>query len=161
MRAFQIFANLSNEQALSFFELLRKESPAMYSQMLQAASAAMRSRPTYLKKQPSDKRAAAIRRSLSRVNADALAEELLAVYFLECRKELLAEWLDTVGVKHEDGVLEEEDPAQPDEAKLKDSVASFRGAGDDWDRELLLCAFAAQDAVRWPALDAMLEASQR
>ena len=160
MRAFQIFASLSNEQAVLFFEGVRKESPGMYAQILQAASATLRSRPAYLKKQPADKRAAAMRRSLSRVNADSLAEEILAVYFLEGRPEVLSEWLDTIGVRHEDGILQEDTPAQPEEGKLKDAVTRFRSAGDEWDRELLLQAFSSQSAVEWPALEALLETQQ-
>ena len=55
-------------------------------------------------------------RRLARVLA--LAEEMLASYFLECRKELLAEWLDGLGIEHEKGSLKEEAPTQPDGSKL-------------------------------------------
>ena len=157
MRAFQIFSSMSAEDAARFFDGIRKESPAMYTQLVHAASAAMKARPAYLMKQKPDKRANALRRALARVNSDMLASEMLAVYFLECRLELLTEWLDGSGVKHDQGTLDDEEPAQPDEAKLKDAVGAFRGAGDDWDRELLLCAFAAQEAVEWPLLDSLVD----
>jgi hypothetical protein len=156
MRAFQIFASLSPERTADFFALIAKESPAMYAQLVHATSAALRSRPAYLMKQPAEKRAASMRRALSRVNADALAAEMLAVYFLECRKPLLIEWLDTIGVAHSDGSLEEDLPKQPAAAELERGVSGFRTANDDWDRELLMRAFAAQDAIEWPLLDALL-----
>lgn len=157
MRSFQIFAGLSPEQAADFFDAISKDSPAMYQQLVHAASAALRSRPAYLTKQPAAKRAASMRRALSRVNADALAAEMLAVYFLECRKGLLVEWLDTLGVPHDDGSLKEELPEQPGSEALERAVSGFRAAGDDWDRKLLMQAFAAQDAIEWPQLDAILE----
>ena len=103
-----------------------------------------------------EKLAQAVRRSLSRVAANLVADELLAIYFLECRKPLLLEWLDLVGLKHEDGTLADDAPAQPDSAALEAAVQKYRAAGDDPDRELLLRAFAAQSAVSWPALDAIL-----
>jgi hypothetical protein len=81
---------------------------------------------------------------------------VLAVYFLECRKELLIEWLDLAGVEHKDGTLAADIPPAPSEKKLRDAVERFRGASDDRDRELLLRAFAAQDAIEWPVLDALL-----
>ncbi len=99
----------------------------------------------------------AVRRALSRVAANPVADEILAVYFLECRKELLIEWLDLVGLAHEDGALEDEMPAQPEQAKLEESVKAYRAKDDDSERNLLLGAFAAQAAVDWPALDALVD----
>ena len=88
---------------------------------------------------------------------------MLAVYFLQCRLELLTEWLDLLGLEHEEGILQQEVVEAPDAKTLEKQVASFRAAaGDDAealaDRNLLLQAFAAQSAVEWPDLDALLEA---
>ena len=98
-----------------------------------------------------------MRRALSRVAANPVSQETLAVYFLECRKPLLAEWLDTIGVEHEDGILAQDDPQAPPDDELRGYVAQFRTVDDDPDRDLLLKAFAAQDSVDWPALDSLLE----
>jgi hypothetical protein len=92
------------------------------------------------------------------VAANGVAEETLAVYFVECRKELLIEWLDLLGVPHEDGILSDESPVPPAEAELRKAIARFRDGGDDADRELLLQAFAAQESIDWPALEALLDA---
>jgi hypothetical protein len=115
-------------------------------------------------RQPHAKRAELVRRALARVAASAVAEELLAVYFLDCRKELLVEWLDAVGLEHEDGTLKADAPPCPEAGKLAKAVERFRGAasqggdpGDRAERELLLRAFAAQTAVDWPALEKLLE----
>lgn len=156
MRSFQVFAAMSPEEAERMMKVLSKEAPAMFRQAVDAAAASIKARPVYLRRQPFEKRAAAVRRSLARILANPVADELLAVYFLECRKELLLEWLDLVGLAHEDGTLEEEAPGQPAEADLTVAVEKYRAAGDDPDRELLLRAFAAQSAVAWPALDALL-----
>jgi len=156
MRSYQVFAGLAPPHAEKMLTLLAEKAPAMFAQSLAAASAAMKARPVYLQRQPFAKRAEAVRRTLSRVATNTIADEVLAVYFLECRKELLVEWLDLLGVKHKDGTLEADSPPPPSEKKLRDAFASFRAAGDDPDRDLLLRAFAAQDAVEWPVLDALL-----
>jgi hypothetical protein len=158
MRSYQVFAGLAPAHAQQLFKLLSEKAPAMFVQALAAASAALKARPVYLQRQPFEKRVEAVRRALSRVAANPIADEVLAVYFIECRKELLIEWLDGVGVAHKDGTLEADAPPQPAEKKLRDAVARFRGAADDPDRELLLKAFAAQDAIEWPVLDALLAA---
>ena len=157
LRPYQIFAAMEPEATRRFFEGLADGAPVMFAQLVHAAAAAMKSRPTYVKKLPLEKQASAMRRALARVGADPLAEEMLAVYFLECRKELLTEWLDGLGIEHEDGSLKQDAPAEPDEAKLTGFVASFRTGEDASDRELLLRAFAAQSAIDWPTLEALIE----
>jgi hypothetical protein len=156
MRSYQVFAAMPPECALAMLRTLSQKSPQMFRQTVDAAAVATRTRPVYLRRQTFEKRSEAVRRALSRVSANALADELLAIYFLECRQPLLTEWLDLVGVAHEDGTLEEATPPQPDENRLREAVETFRAKEDDPDRALLLSAFAAQEAVEWPALDALL-----
>lgn len=156
MRPHEIFAAMPPEQSETFFARLAEESPLTFTQALAGAASAMNSRPQYLLKQPMAKRVATVRRALSRVAAKPLAEEILAVYFLECRKELLTQWLDQLGLEHEDGVLEQSEPESPEPDQLEKDVEVFRGQDDDPDRELLLRAFASQSAIDWPALDALI-----
>lgn len=156
MRSYQVFAAMPPERALAILRTLSQKSPQMFRQTVDAAAVATRTRPVYLRRQPFEKRSEAVRRALSRVAANALADELLAVYFLECRQPLLTEWLDLVGVTHEEGTLQEATPVQPDEDRLRKAVEKFRAKEDDPDRALLLSAFAAQEAVDWPVLDALL-----
>ena len=156
MRSYQVFAAMSPEEAERMLRVLSKESPAMFRQMVDAAAVSIKARPVFLRKQSFELRAKTIRRALARVSANLVADELLAIYFLECRKPHLIEWLDLVGLAHEDGTLKDETPAQPAASDLAAAVEKYRGTGEDPDRDLLLRAFAAQSAVQWPALDALL-----
>lgn len=157
MRSYQVFAGMSPERASMMMKTLKAGAPDMFRQAVDAAAIAIKARPVYMRRQPFEKRAEAVRRSLARVVANPVADEVLAVYFLECRKDLLLEWLDGIGLAHDDGTLEEDEPAQPDAKELNAAVDAFLAADDDPDRDLLLRAFAAQDAVDWPLLDARFE----
>ncbi len=159
MRSFQVFASMSPERAIEILHILNEKAPGIYVQAVATASAAMKARPVYLMKQPASKRAQAVRRALSRVAANPIAGEILAVYFLECRKELLTSWLDTVGLDHDDGGLREDAPQQPDKKKLDQAVDAFLAKDDDPDRTLLLAAFAAQESIEWPDLDSRCAAT--
>ena len=154
MRAYQIFAGMNPDHAVRVLDTLRESSPAVYTHAVAAASAAFKARPRFLMSQAPDRRAQMMRRALARVAASDLAEEVLAAYFLEARKELLVEWLDAVGVEHEDGALTGERPEAPPRKKLEEAVDGFLAADDEPDRELLLRAFAAQSAIEWPDLEA-------
>jgi hypothetical protein len=101
----------------------------------------------FLRKQSFELRAQTIRRALARVSANLVADELLAIYFLECRKPHLIEWLDLVGLAHEDGTLKDETPRSRPRRTSPRRSRSYRGTGEDPDRDLLQRAFAAQSAV--------------
>ena len=154
MRAYQVFAAMSPDRAVEVLRTLAEQSPAMFSQALVAAAGALNLRPVYVQRQPFENRAKTVRRAMARVGANAVAEEILATYFLECRSELLVEWLDSIGLEHEEGTLKDEAPGQPTQQQLERAVRKFRDGSPD--RELLLRAFASQSAVEWPALDALL-----
>ena len=94
MRPHEVFASMPSEHTTAFFTTLAQECPGLFTQAVQAASIATKSRPQYLLRQPLDKRAAALRRVLARVASGPMAEEILATYFVDCRKEVLVAWLD-------------------------------------------------------------------
>lgn len=157
MRPNQIFAAMSQEKCGQIMEKIAQQSPEAVKQTVAAAAIALKFRPQFLLKQPLEMRVSSVRRALSRTSSNALAEELLAVYFLKCRLDLLAEWLDLLGLEHEEGILKADVVASPAEAELREKVSRFRAVDGDADRELLLQAFAAQTAIHWPALDEMIE----
>ena len=157
MRPNQIFAAMSQEKCGQIMEKISQQSPEAVKQTVAAAAIALKFRPQFLLKQPLEMRVSSVRRALSRTSANALAEELLAVYFLKCRLDLLVEWLDLLGLEHEEGMLKADVVGSPAEAELREKVSRFRAADGDADRELLLQAFAAQAAIQWPVLDALVE----
>jgi len=159
MRPYQVFAGMSPERAREVLKAIAEVAPAAFAQAVAVASAAQRARPVFLMRQPFERRADAVRRTLARVAASDLAEELLAVYFLQCRKPLLLEWLDLIGLEHEDGTLKTEAPPSPPTDLVGKAVAGFRKPEDAADRELLLQAFAAQTAIDWPDLEKLLTQS--
>ena len=158
MKAYQVFARMTPERAHSLLEGLRKEAPGVYTQALGAASVWLKARPQFVQKQRPEQRAKLVRQALSRVATSIVAEEVLAAYFLQVKKALLIEWLDSVGLAHEEGALEADAPPEPAADALATAVTTFRKPEEAEDRELLLLAFAAQSAIDWPELERLLEA---
>ena len=158
MKPNQIFVAMDPDRCEHVMSQISKASPDAYRQIVMSAAMALNFRPQYLLKQPASSQIRSLRRVLTRVGSSQLAEELLAIYFLKCHLELLTEWLDLLGLKHEEGVLQDDDVESPDPSDLQKHVATFRAVSDDADRELLLQTFSAQAAIDWPALDSLLEA---
>jgi hypothetical protein len=159
LKAYQVFARMTPERAHALLEGLRKEAPGVYTQALGAASVWLRARPQFVMKQSPEKRARFVRQALARVATNLIAEEVLAAYFLQVKKGLLVEWLDAVGLEHEEGSLKADAPPEPERGALEKAVAAFREGDDADDRELLLQAFAAQSAIDWPTLESLIGAA--
>jgi hypothetical protein len=157
MRPHQVFGQMTPEHAAQVMAVLAEKSPGVYSHAVAATGIAMNARPKFLLRQPAEKRANMIRRALSRVRANDIAEEVLAAYFLDARRELLTEWLDSVGLEHDEGILQAEHPSPPAKEQLERAIESFLEGEEVEDRKLLLRAFAAQSAIDWPELTAALE----
>ncbi|MEE2704006.1 MAG: hypothetical protein VX614_08310 [Myxococcota bacterium] len=148
---------MSAEDAAAWFEELRDELPAAAQIARGAASEAFKLRRQYLQRQPRAKQAEWVRRALARPGNASAAEEVLASYFLEVHEDLVKELLDLFEIKHEDGRLEEADPAQPAKQQLITALEKFRSGEEGGLRELLLCAVAAQSAIDWPDLEELLD----
>lgn len=159
MRANEVFSWLGQAEQGELLREIVEQNPAVAAVALAAAAEAFRLRPQFLRRQPPEKRVEWVRRALSRPAAAATAEQVLAQYFLEARRELLVELLDLLKVPHEDGELTDLQPAPPEADALRKAVVKFRKGKDRPHRELLLRAFAAQAAVRWPDLDALVAPS--
>ena len=160
MRPHQIIARLPQERFDAIMKAIGEESPETVQSTAVAAAQVLKFRPKFLLKQPETKRLKSIKGAMSRTTAEALSEELLAIYFLKCRLPLLSEWLDLMELEHEEGILADAEVPSPPRDELEKKVGTFRGAGDEPDRELLLRVFGAQAAIEWPALDEILDAAE-
>ncbi len=157
MKPNQIFAAMPQDRCEHVISQISETSPDTFKQIVMSAAIALNFRPQYLLKQPASSQIRSLRRALARVASGRLAEELLAIYFLKCHLELLTEWLDLLGLKHEEGILQDDVIESPDPSDLQKHVATFRAVSEDADRELLLQTFSAQTVIDWPALDVLVE----
>ncbi len=156
MRSNEVFSRMSPERAQEFLEELVKEGPQAALLVLNAVAEAFRLRPQFLRRQPRARQAEWMRQALGRTASSGVAEEVLATYFLDHHKDLLIELLDTLGLKHEEGLLEQDSPPCPKKTPLKKAVSEFLKEDHPQRRKLLLESFAAQSAIDWPDLEALL-----
>jgi hypothetical protein len=151
-----VFRAMTDEETRALVGEMRDHLRPLYKQLEGHAAATLRLRPVYLGKQPFEKRCELIRKAFSlRMNAEA-AGEILPAFFLERYAKEIVELLDALGLEHEEGVLKETAPKPPAKGKLVKAVEQFRKGENPVMRTILLKTFAAQSAIDWPDLDAML-----
>lgn len=83
---------------------------------------------------------------------DALAARALIVYHLAQQRPMMGTFLDALGIRHKDGLIEEED-VKPDTAKLGAAVAKLMAEYPADDVLLYLDTLKCQDPDTWGALE--------
>lgn len=155
-RSNDVFRHLTEEETQALVGEMRDGLRPLYKELEKVAAATLKLRPVFLGKQPFPKRCEMIRKAMSlKVNAEQ-AGDILAAFFMEKYQPDVIELLDALGVEHEEGALKDAAPGQPAKKKLTAVAKSFPEGGKAVARGILLRAFAAQSAIDWPDLDAML-----
>ncbi len=121
------------------------EAMALLAQRLKA-------RPLYIQGLPIDKRA----RHLAHYHGlpEILAARLLVSYHLAHRREMMAAFLDALGIPHERGLITA-DPESPIPAeRIAEGVTALRASYPAEDVRLYFATLLAQDPETWKALEA-------
>jgi hypothetical protein len=88
--------------------------------------------------------------------SDAVATRALISYHFTAKRDLMAAFLDALGISHENGVISEESVPPPSRAKLIEAVGRLRGAFPAADVDLYLRTLATLDGDTWVELDGVL-----
>lgn len=134
---------MSPERFLAIYESLSEQG---YGPLDGDVARALKFRPHAIRKLPMDKRAQKARQILVAGGKADLAYELCGAYLIRTHEELMPDFLDAVGVAHENGMIENTAEALPDEAKLDDAIKTLDEKYPAEDVTLYLCICAMQ----WP-----------
>jgi hypothetical protein len=152
-----IWSGMSDELAATVLREVRAESIDIYRQALGTAAGALRMRPQVLQQQPAPRQAAAIRRSLLQVGREELGAHLLVTWLTTRHKPMLTQFLDELGIAHEEGTIKEETGEEPEEEKLRAAVAHLRENFDTEHVRIYLQAFLVTTAPEWVHLPALID----
>ena len=87
---------------------------------------------------------------------EALAARALVVYHLAEQREMMGVFLDALGLKHDNGLIEE-DEAKPDPEKMDAAVAAITAKYPAEDVSLYLATLVCQDPETWGTLSSSAE----
>lgn len=113
----------------------------------------LRFRPQAIRKLPMATRAKRAKQILESTGNTELTYELVGAYLMKHCKELVKGFLDSTGVTHEDGIIEDLDASQPARDKIKKVVAELDQKFAPADVTLYLAVCAEQ----WPAIEELQE----
>jgi hypothetical protein len=131
-----------------------------YKATLAAVAQARKLRPVFLERQPRPQRDATMLATLTRPTLDVAAGTLIRAWLLKKHKAVLVDFLNALGLKHEDGVVEDL-PETMDDAKLKPAVETLLAKYAPEVVAVYLNAFNDMNEVNWSNLNTMLAEDKR
>jgi hypothetical protein len=131
-----------------------------YKATLQAVAEARRLRPVFLERQARPQRHATMVAALNRPNLEMVAGTLLRTWLIKKYKDMLVDFLNALGIAHEDGVVEDLPEAMED-AKLKAAVELLLGKYPHEVVAVYLNAFNDMNEANWSNLKTLLEEDAR
>jgi hypothetical protein len=147
---------LANDIITYTFE---NEKPT-YRATLNAVAESRRVRGVFLERQPKAQRHAAMASSLAKPNLEMAAGNLIRIWLLKKYKGMLVDFLNTLEIKNEDGVVENL-PESMEDAKLKSAVEVLLGKYPPEAVAVYLNAFNDMNEANWANLKSLLENDPR
>ena len=135
------------------------DKPA-YKATVAAVAEAKHVRTIFLERQPRDARHATMVSVLSKPVLDAAAAALLRAWLVKKHAAMLVDFLNALGIKHDNGVVEDL-PATMDDAKLQPAVEILLGKYPHETVSVYLNAFNDLSGAGWPNLKTLLENDAR
>ena len=161
MNASEIFQHLSpglNEQVLSYLNTAEKPT---YKVAIQTLAAQRKLRPIFVERKPRVERHLWMGAALARPANDGIASNLLQMWLMGAQAPVLCDFLDALGIEHDEHGGIENLPAAPDAEKLRAAVETTLAKHPPEIVAVYLHSFQTMDIAGWPALGERLENDAR
>jgi hypothetical protein len=156
----ELFGFMSPAMANDIITFTFENEKAAYRATLNAVADARHVRAVFLERQPKQQRHATMASSLAKPNLEMAAGNLIRVWLVKKYKTMLADFLNSLEIKNEDGVVEDL-PESVDDAKLKTAVDGLLAKYPPEAVAVYLNAFNDMNEANWPNLKVLLENDER
>jgi hypothetical protein len=156
----EILGFMSPTLAMEIITYAYEADKPLYRATLGAVAEARKLRPVYLERQPRQQRHATMVATLTRPALDQVTGNLIRTWLLKQNKSMLCDFLDGLGIAHQEGVVDDL-PATMDDAKLLAAIDTLLGKYRPETVAVYLNAFCEMNEVDWPKLKTTLETEAR
>ena len=158
----EILARLTPEISEQFFAFLHDREKKLYRATIDTLAKQRKFRPVFIEQMPKPKRHTWMKDALGRAQNTSVSAHLLQIWFIGAHSPMLCQFLDVLGIKHDEhGMVEElpSAPARDDVRKAVDQIIETYGAPMV---AVYLHSFQAlDDDGGWPSLAEVLAQDER
>ena len=156
----ELFGFMSPALAVRIIEFAHDNNKELYRTALAAVAESRKLRPAFLERSPRPARHAGMAEPLARPRLELVSANLLRDWLMKDKKNMLADFLDALGIAHKDGAVDDL-PAGVEDEKLRAAVEKLLAKYPAEETAVYLNAFYTMNDVRWPNLESMLKAEPR
>ena len=156
----ELFGFMSPNLAGEIITFIFESDKPTYHATLNAVAQARHLRPVFLERQPKTQRHAAMIATLARPALDLVAGSLIRTWLLKKHNGMLVDFLNALGIKNEEGVVENL-PESMDDAKLKLAIETLLAKYPPEAVAVYLNAFNDMNEANWANLKSILESDPR
>jgi hypothetical protein len=160
LKCHELIGFISPALAQEIVESTFSADKPLYRAVLAAVAEANRVRPVFLEKRPRVQRHAEMIAALARPRMEEAAANLLRGWLLKSENRLICEFLDALGIAHENGVVGDF-PETVEDVKLNEAVDAVLRSHPAEKVILYLNTVHATSGVRWQNLDQLLTGDAR
>lgn len=160
LKSHELFGFMSPGLARRILEDTATDNQEVYDATLAAVANVRRLRLVFLKRQPRNARHDMVLKAMSRPGFEGAAGGLIRGWLLQHQVGLLQQFLDRLGIEHENGVVEELPPSVED-AQLNETIDTLLATHEKEIVILYLHAFHAMNGADWTNLEELLAADER
>lgn len=160
MTSTELFAAMSPALAADVIEFNHAEEKTVYRAALDAIAQSRKVRPVFLERMPREERLANLVASLARPQLGLAADTLLRCWLLRKHTTLLTDFLDALGIPHEQGAVETL-PKTVEDAALRKAVDGLLAKHPPEVVAVYLRCFNSMNVENWANLDRLLQEDPR
>jgi hypothetical protein len=161
MKCYEVFGKLSPELANEIFAYLLEFEKPVYKAMVQNIASRRKLRSIFIERKPKQERHLWLQQALSLKSADDLTMQLLQIWLLGAQREMICEFLDSLGIEHDGRGVVDNLPAAPSRDRLNETITKLLEKRSPEVVALYLHAFQAMDETGWSILDEALATDSR
>jgi hypothetical protein len=162
MKSHEIFQRMPPALGVEILTWLQKERTAVFKSAVQGLANQRHLRAVFIERKPPNERYAWIQAALGRKLSDTLGAHLLQAWLLGAQKPMLCDFLDSLGITHDEDGTVENLPASPPREKLRASIDQLLARYPAEAVAVYLHAFHDMDTtVSWPPLGEVLAEEER
>lgn len=156
----ELLGFMSPPLALEILTYAYETDKPLYRAILSAVAEARKLRPVFLERQPRPQRHTLMLTTLARPALELVTGNLIRNWLLKKYKQMLIDFLDALGITHQEGVVEDLPPSMEDD-KVRAAVDALLAKYPPEVVAVYLHAFNEMNEVEWPNLKAMLDSDPR
>lgn len=157
----EIFARMPAETASQLIAFVLEKEKPLYKATIDSLAKQRKLRPVFVERKPREERHAWLRDALGRKASEGIAAHLLQIWLIGAHKGVLCDFLDALGIPHDENGTIENLPEAPAREKLQGAVDTLLSKHDRAVVAVYLHAFQALDESGWPTLEAILAEEER